>query len=72
MMKDAGLDPIMSDLPEDVDLAIRSGNGKRVLIFTNYGASPHAIALPSPMEDVLMGGKVSSVTLPQYGVAVLR
>ena len=72
MMKEAGLDPIMSDLPEDVDLAIRSGNGKRILIFTNYAASPRTIALPGPMEDVLMGGTVSSVTLPQYGVAVLR
>jgi beta-galactosidase len=72
MLREAGLSPIMSDLPEDVDLAIRSGNGKRVFIFTNYGASPRTIALPSPMEDVLMGGTVSSVTLPQYGVAVLR
>jgi beta-galactosidase len=53
-------------------LAIRSGNGKRIFIFTNYGDSPCTIALPSPMEDVLMGGTVSSVTLPQYGVVVLR
>jgi beta-galactosidase len=72
MMKEAGLDPIMSDLPEDVDLAIRSGNGKRIFIFTNYAASPRTIALPGPREDILMGGTVSSVTLPQYGVAVLR
>src|ERR1035441_8161539 len=63
MIKEAGLHPIMSDLPEDVDLAIRSGNGKRILIFTNYAASPRTIALPGPMEDVLMGGIVSGVTL---------
>jgi beta-galactosidase len=62
----------MTDLPEDVDLAIRSGAGKRVFIFTNYGVSPRTITLPSAMEDVLMGGTVSSVTLPQYGVTVLR
>jgi beta-galactosidase len=72
MMGKAGLDPIMGDLPDDVDLAIRSGNGKRVYILTNYGVSPRTIALPSIMEDVLVGGRVSSVTLPQYGVAVLR
>jgi beta-galactosidase len=72
MMREAGLNPIMSDLPEDVDLAIRSGNGKRVFIFTNYGVSPRTIALPSPMQDVLKGGTVSSVTPPQYGVSVLR
>ena len=72
MMREASLDPIMSDLPEGVDLAIRSGNGKRVYIFTNYGVSTRTISLPSMMEDVLVGGSVSSVTLPQYGVAVLR
>jgi hypothetical protein len=72
MMREAGLDPIMGDLPDDVDLAIRSGNGKQVYILTNYGVSPRTIALPSMMEDVLVGGRVSSVTLPQYGVAVLR
>jgi beta-galactosidase len=72
MMREAGLNPIMSDLPDDVDLAIRSGSGKRVFIFTNYGVSPRTIALPGPMQDVLLGGTVSSVTLPQYGVSVLR
>jgi beta-galactosidase len=72
MMKEAGLNSIMSDLPADVDLAIRSGNGKRVFIFTNYGVSPRTIALPRSMQNVLKGGTVSSVTLPQYGVAVLR
>jgi beta-galactosidase len=72
MMGKAGLDPIMGDLPDDVDLAIRSGNGKRVYILTNYGVSPRTVALPSIMEDVLVGGRVSSVTLPQYGVVVLR
>ena len=72
MLREAGLNPIMSDLPEDVDLAIRSGNGKRVFILTNYGVSPRTIALPSPMQDVLTEGTVSSVTLAHYGVAVLR
>lgn len=72
MMREAGLDPIMSDLSDDVDLAIRSGSGKQVLIFTNYGVSARTIALPGMMDDVLVGGRVSSVTLPQYGVAVLR
>ena len=72
MMREAGLAPIMNDLPDDVDLAIRSGNGKRVYILTNYGVSLRTIALPSVMEDLLVGGRVSSVTLPQYGVAILR
>ena len=72
MMADAGLQAIMPDLPSDVDVSIRSGNGKRVLILTNYGAEPHTIMLPQSMVDVLAGGTVSTVTLDQYGVAVLR
>lgn len=72
MMEETDLHPIMSDLPEDIDSAIRSGNGKRIFIFTNYAASPRTFALPGSMEDILMGGTVSTVTLPQYGVAALR
>ena len=72
MMADAGLQAIMPDLPSDVDVSIRSGNGKRVLILTNYGAEPHTITLPQSMVDVLAGGTVSTVTLDRYEVAVLR
>ena len=72
MMAQSGLQPIMPGLPESVDLAIRSGNGKRVLILTNYAVEPQTITLPSSMEDILTGGKVSSVQLPQYGVSILR
>jgi beta-galactosidase len=72
MLTQSGVQPVMPDLPESVDLSIRSGEGKRILILTNYGAEPQTIALPEAMEDLLQGGKVSSVTLPQYGVAVLQ
>jgi beta-galactosidase len=72
MMTDAGLQAIMPDLPSNIDVSIRYGEGKRVLILTNYGAEPHTITLPQAMVDVLAGGTVSTVTLEQYGVAVLR
>jgi len=72
MLSDAGMTPVMENLPTDVDVAIRSGNGKRVLIFTNYASEPRTIAMPHEMTDVLNGQKVNSVTLPEYGVRVLR
>ena len=72
MLTDAQLAPVLPDAPEGVDVAVRSGAGKRVLVVTNYSAEAKTIALPSAMEDVLLGGTTSSVTLPQYGVAVLR
>ncbi len=72
MLGEANLQPVLPALPATVDLAVRSGAGKRVLILTNYGASAATVPLPEPMTDVLGTGKVSSVTLPQYGVAVLQ
>ncbi|HEY4009491.1 MAG TPA: beta-galactosidase, partial [Acidobacteriaceae bacterium] len=72
MLRDAGLAPVLQGIPEGVDVAIRSGEKKRVLILTNYNAAPVTIALPATMQDVLGGGTTSSVTLPQYGVAVLQ
>ena len=72
MLSDAGLAPILPNIPEGVDVAIRSGDNKHILILTNYNAAPVTIALPSQMHDILAGNTTSSVTLPQYGVAVLQ
>jgi beta-galactosidase len=72
MISDAGVAPVLPDIPKGVDVALRSGDGKRVLILTNYDSDPEVVKLPAEMDDVLNGGRVSSVSLPQYGVAVLR
>lgn len=72
MLSDAGLAPVLPNIPEGVDVAIRTGEGKKVLILTNYNEAPATITLPEAMEDVLTGAKSGTVTLPQYGVAVLR
>ena len=72
MLSNAGLAPVLPNIPEGVDVAIRSGDNKRILILTNYNEQPTTIALPSEMHDVLAGTTTSSVTLPQYGIAVLQ
>lgn len=72
MIEESGITAIMTDLPEEVELSIRSGDGKRVYILTNYGAQAKTVTLPSAMKDVLGGGTVPTVTLSQYGVAVLE
>ena len=72
MLSEAKLAPVLPEVPAGVDVAIRSGEGRRVLILTNYNAEPQAVTLPEPMASVLDGRTVSSVALPQYGVAVLR
>jgi beta-galactosidase len=71
MLDDAGIAAAMP-VPEGVDLAIRSGNGKHIYILTNYAAGPRTITLPSSMQDILTGTTAATITLPQYGVAVLH
>jgi beta-galactosidase len=72
MLKEANLAPDFPEQSKDIDVAIRSGNGKRIYILTNYSEDQQTIKLPAAMEDILNGGKVSEVTLPQYGVAILE
>ncbi len=72
MLEQSGLSPVMPGLPPTVDVAIRSGEGKSILLLTNYGADPATVPLPKAMTDVLTGNSLTSVTLPRYGVAVLR
>ncbi len=71
MTGQAGVAPVLQDVPAGVDVAVRSGGGKRVVILTNYSAEEQTVALPEVMRDVLAGGSVRSVRLGQYGVAVL-
>ncbi len=71
MLDEAGIAAAMP-VPEGVDLAIRSGNGKHIYILTNYAAGPRTITLPSSMQDILTGTTAATITLPQYGVAVLH
>jgi beta-galactosidase len=72
MISESGIESVMPDLAEGVDLTIRSGAGKRILILSNYGKEPRTITLPVQMENILTGEKVSSLALPQYGVALLK
>ncbi len=44
---------------------------KTVWILINFGKDVATVSLPSQMTDVLRSGRVGSVKLEQYGVAVL-
>ena len=72
MMRESGAEVVLPGVPAGVDVAVREGGGKRVVILTNYSEGPQTVALPGAMTDVLAGGRVQSVTLERYGVAVLR
>ena len=72
MMSQSNLKPVMPDLPAGVDLSVRSGQGRQILILTNYNATSQTIALPRAMLNVLTGQTGNSVSLAQYDVAVLK
>lgn len=71
MTRVSGVEPVLPEIPANVDVAVRQGAGRRVTILTNYGSTAATVSLPSAMRDVLAGADVSRVTLPHYGVAVL-
>lgn len=70
LLADSGIAPVLPALPAGIDVAIRQGAGKRVIILTNYGHAERSVPLPNSMRDVLGTGQVSRVTLRKYGVAV--
>jgi beta-galactosidase len=70
-LHDAGVEPIVANAPEGVEVCERTGSGKTVLILINHGTTAQHVALPGEMRDLLGEGTVSAVDLPKYGVAVL-
>jgi beta-galactosidase len=73
-LEQAGVKPIVPNTPEGVEVCERSGKGKTVLILINHNTTPQQVTLPAAMTNLLASdhGRVSSVDLPKYGVAVLE
>jgi beta-galactosidase len=68
----AGVQALIPDAPETVEVAERSGAGKRVLILLNHGDAAVDVALPGLMTQVLDRGRVQTVHIGPHDVAVLE
>ncbi len=68
----AGVEPILADVPDDIEVAQRVGAGRRVLILVNHADSPRRVVLPQVMQNVLAGGEHRRLELPPHDVAVLQ
>jgi beta-galactosidase len=68
----ARVEPILAGVPDGVEVAERSGEGRRVLILINHADAVRRIDLPRPLQDVLGGGTRRRVDLPPHEVAVLH
>ncbi len=71
MTEMSGVTPALAGVPAGVEVDPRYGKDHTAFVLVNWTPDPQTVTLPSSMQDVLKGGSVQSVTLPQYGVSVL-
>lgn len=72
MLQNAGVDNDHVQVPDGVELSIRSDARHAVWILVNLSEGAQTVSLPLPMTDVLTGAAgTTSVHLERYGVAVL-
>jgi beta-galactosidase GanA len=72
MLTKSGVGPELPAVPEGVEVYRRAGQGKNVFIFENLDTDAQTVRLPHAMKNVLSGGTAESLTLQQYGVAVME
>lgn len=72
---EAGVAPVLPDLPDQVQAVVRHAADRDYLLLLNHSTGPTAVPLPEPATDLLTdpdGAPSDTVTLPPRGVAVLR
>lgn len=68
----SGVKPALGPVPDGIEVYPRTGERGTVFILVNLAKTEQSVLLPSEMIDVLEGGSKQTITLPQYGVAVLQ
>ncbi len=63
--------PAFGPVPKGVEVDPRYGKDHTVFVLVNLSHATQTITLPAKMQDVLHATTTRSVTLPNYGVAVL-
>ncbi len=73
-LRQAGIHPILPNVPRGVEVCRRSSATKDIIILINHDVVTHTVRLRRPMFNLLSkkSVRVSQVTLPKYGVAVLE
>lgn len=71
MTEVSAVEPALGLVPDGVEVSVRHGAKSTVYILVNFSKTHKTIKLPTSMRDVLSGGSTQSLSLPNYGVAVL-
>jgi beta-galactosidase len=74
LLQQSGVQPIIPNTPDGVEVCLRTGANRSVLILINHNKAEARVDLPHAMRDLLNSDNTSrtSVDLPGYGVAVLE
>jgi beta-galactosidase len=72
ILQQSGVQPITPNAPDGVEVCLRSGANKSVLILINHNKAYAHVDLPHAMNDSFDNTSHTSVDLPGYGVAVLE
>ncbi|MGV1110073.1 beta-galactosidase [Xanthomonas translucens] len=71
-LRDAQVRVPLADVPQDVEVGVRSDGRRRVLVLINHGSDAQQVRLPAPMRSLLATGAASDmVQLAPEDVAVL-
>jgi beta-galactosidase len=71
LAKDSGIEAVFGAVPDGIEVNRRVSNGSAVFVLINFKKEKQNVALPRAMRSLLDQKEVTSVDLPQYGVAVL-
>jgi len=67
LLADAGVTPTVAGADPDLEIGVRAGGGKRLLIAINHGKTAHALALPAGATPA--GGDWADGQVAAHGVA---
>jgi beta-galactosidase len=71
MVKQSGVVPAFSPVPEGVEVAVRSGTGKQVVVLVNFSTEARKVELGKKMKLLLSERQAESVDLKPYDVAIV-
>jgi len=72
MAKESGLRTPVLSIPEGVEVSMRSGTGKRVILLINFAQEAKKVELGKSMKLLLSGRQEQTVELAPYGVELLQ
>ena len=72
LLSDAQVKPLIPGVPGGVEVCVRGGSGRSVVILINHNTSPVAVPVPAGTRDLLGTSGGGSANLPAYGVAVFE